>query len=447
MRAAPPGSVPTAVAVRSPGPGAREATLRPDLAAVGALIVGISFVQLASGFVGTLVSMRVKSLGFGDYLSGAVLAAYYVGYTLGAARAGRLINQVGHIRAFAAFAGLVGAAVALQPVLPRAAFWVLARLATGFGTAGLYIATESWLNAKASPSSRSAVFALYMVATAATFGSGQFLLNIGDSQDLELFALAAALFCMGLIPVSTTKAEVPRLPPGPRLSLVELRRLAPVAVLGCAVGGLIGSTFFTLVPVYGTKEGLPAARISLLVATAVFGGLAFQVPVGWLSDRLDRRIVAALLSVGVTAAALAFVAVRAPGGWAPLVLIFIFGGFMATIYPVCVAHATDRVAPERAVAVSGQLILTYGTAACLGPIIGTWIMDHDSISGVFLFMAAVMVPLALFALYRVVTVGRAASKDRPFTILDQSVGQQLAHTAALPEAGPAPARIAIEDAS
>lgn len=402
-----------------------------DIAAVGALILGMSMVQLANGYLGTLVSMRVVALDFGAGIGGTVLAAYYAGYTLGAARAGRIIERVGHIRAFAALAGLVGAAVALQPVLPWPAFWVLARGATGFGLAGLFIATESWLNVKASPSSRGAVFALYMVATYATFGGGQFLLNIGDAQGLELFALAAALFCLALIPVSTTTAEVPRMPPGPRLSLRELRQLAPVAVFGCAAAGLIGSTYYALVPAYATMQGLPTSTISLFVATAIFGGLAFQVPVGHLSDRFDRRLVASLLALSLAATAVAFVALT-PEGWAPLVLTFIFGGFMSTIYPVCVAHANDRVAPDRAVAVSGQLILVSGTAACLGPIAGTWIMDHDDIDGVFLFMAAVMTPFALFAIYRAVRVEKADPKARPFELLEQSVAQQFAHTATAP---------------
>lgn len=409
-----------------------------EIAAVGTLIFGTSLVQLANGYLGTLVSMQVASLHFGARLDGVILAAYYAGYTLGAARAGRIIERVGHIRAFAALAGILGAAAAMQPVLPSALFWIIARLATGFGVAGLFLATESWLNAKVSSTSRGFIFALYMVATSATFGGGQFLLNIGDAQGHTLFSLAAALFCLALIPVSTTRAEAPNLPPAPHLSLRELRQLAPVSVFGCAAAGIVGSSYFALVPAYGTVEGLSASTISTLVATAIFGGLAFQVPVGRLSDRFDRRLVAGLLGIGIGLTALAFVALT-PHGFVPLVLNFLFGGFMSTLYPVCVAHANDRVPPERAVAVSGQLILISGMASCLGPIIGTWIMQHHNIDGVFLFMAALMVPFSLFSFVRVATRRSADGQPRQFRLLDQSIGQQIAHTADTTDAAAAAA--------
>jgi MFS family permease len=40
---------------------------------------------------------------------------------------------------------------------------------------------------------------------------------------------------------------------------------------------------------------------------AVLGGLAFQVPIGRLSDQFDRRIVLSMLSFGFAATAIAVV--------------------------------------------------------------------------------------------------------------------------------------------
>jgi MFS family permease len=107
---------------------------------------------------------------------------------------------------------------------------------------------------------------------------------------------------------------------------------------------------------------------------AVLGGLAFQVPIGRLSDRFDRRIVLAALGLGFAGAAIALV--HLPHSL-PVVLpaAALLGGFMSTLYPVCVAHAHDRV-----VVVSGQLILVSGLGSVIGPLIGMSLMARPSSS-------------------------------------------------------------------
>jgi MFS family permease len=222
---------------------------------------------------------------------------------------GNLIRRIGHIRAFACLAGLVAASVVLLPVLVGAPFWIVARGLTGFGCAGLFIATESWLNAKAPPRLRGSVFATYMVATYATFGSGQFMLNLADSAGFKLFAAAGALFCLALVPVSMTHAAAPDLPPSPRLRRGELRHLALIAILGCAASGAVSSAFYALVPAFAQRAGCSASSIAALVAIA--GGFAFQLPVGWLSDRVDRRMLACALCLRLVATCLSRLYYRA----------------------------------------------------------------------------------------------------------------------------------------
>jgi MFS family permease len=152
--------------------------------------------------------------------------------------------------------------VALQPVLDSAPAWVVIRLVTGFGCAGLFITVESWLNSTSQPQNRGTIFAIYMVATNAAFGLGQFLNNLPAPQGFELFSLAAALFCVALVPVALTRSAAPTLLPSPRLRLRELRRLAPVAFAGCATTGLVSSAFYSLVPAFAQTQGVPQSAIS-----------------------------------------------------------------------------------------------------------------------------------------------------------------------------------------
>src|ERR1700751_5391022 len=97
---------------------------------IGGLIIAASIIQLANGFFGTFISLRVAIENFDA--PGLVLSAYFAGFTLGALGSGKLIERVGHIRAFAAFAGMVAAATAVMPLLVGSLAWVVLRAMVGF---------------------------------------------------------------------------------------------------------------------------------------------------------------------------------------------------------------------------------------------------------------------------------------------------------------------------
>src|SRR5215475_7405158 len=361
-------------------------------AQIGALILATSIIQLANGFFGTFISLRVAMEDFGATTSGLVLSSYFAGFTLGALRCERIIGRVGHIRAYAALAGMVVAATATMPLLPEPLVWLTLRAIIGFGCSGLFIATESWLNAKADPIERGRIFSVYMLGTFLALALGQ------------------------LVIVSTTRAEPPRATATKSLPFGQLPRAAPVAVAGCMVSGLVSASFYSLVPAWMQDENIARETIAIFMLVAVLGGLAFQVPIGRLSDRFDRRVVLSMLSFGFAATAIAVVNLpHSP----PVILTAaaLLGGFMSTLYTVCVANAHDQMPADQVVAVSGQLILVSGLGSILGPLIGTIVMARLSIDGLFYFMAAVGLLLSFMAIARRLLATPPIHQERTFEIL------------------------------
>jgi MFS family permease len=204
-----------------------------------------------------------------------------------------------------------------------------------------------------------------------------------------------------------------------------LARAAPIAVTGCALSGLVTGAFYALVPVWMQDQGTTGAIIALFMLVAVLGGLAFQIPVGRLSDRFDRNIVLAFLSLGFAGTAFVMVLLpRTPSTILPAAVLL--GGFMSTLYPVCVAHAHDRMPADRVVAVSGRLILVSGLGSVLGPLIGASLMTRFEIDGVFYFMAAAALLLALVAGFGRLMTQPPRHREAPFQILTPQAGP-LAH--------------------
>ncbi|RSL15112.1 putative MFS family arabinose efflux permease [Edaphobacter aggregans] len=385
-------------------------------AQIGTLIIATSLIQFANGFFNTFISLRVASENFGATLAGLVLSSFFAGFTLGALRCAKIIERIGHIRAYAAFAGLVVAATAAMPLKIGPLPWLLLRGVIGFGSAGVFVTTESWLNAKAQPSERGRVFSIYMVGTFLALAVGQLLIARAELEGAAPFNAIVALFAVALIMVSATRAEPPLTAAAEKLTYGELARGAPVAVVGCVVNGLVTSAFYALVPAWMQDKGVDRGHIALFMLVAVVGGLAFQVPVGRISDRFDRRIVLSVLGLGFAGAAAALVLLPRSS---PMILptAAVLGGFMSTLYPVCVANAHDRMPADRVVAVSGQLILVSGLGSVLGPLIGTSLMARFDIDGVFYFMAAAALLLALVAASGSLMMRAPRHLRRPFEIL------------------------------
>src|SRR4026209_2093791 len=113
---------------------------------IGALVLATSGVQLAVGFFGTFMSLRVPLENFSAAMSALVLSGYFAGYTIGAVCCARIIQRLGHIRAYAALAGFAVIATSFMPLAIDGPVWLVLRAVVGFGCAGLFITTEGWLN-------------------------------------------------------------------------------------------------------------------------------------------------------------------------------------------------------------------------------------------------------------------------------------------------------------
>jgi MFS family permease len=388
----------------------------PIAARIGTLVFATSSIQFANGFFGTFIALRVASEDFGATMDGLVLSSYFAGFTLGAFFSGRIIERFGHIRVYAAFAGTVIAATAVMPVLVEPGPWMVLRAAVGFGCAGLFVTTESWLNAKSGPAERGYVFSIYMVGTFIAIALGQLLIGRVELGSASPFNIIVVLFAAALVLVSTTRAEQPPTVAAPYLPYGQLARAAPVAVAGAAVSGLIGGAFYALVPVWMQDEGIERDTIGLFMLVAVLGGLAFQIPIGLLSDRFDRRIVLVGLCTGLAVAAVALV--RLPHATLLILPVAaLFGGLMSTLYPVSVAHAHDRMPADRVVSVSSHLILASGCGSVLGPLIGMSVLRRFDINGVFYLMAVAALLLAVLAVGRILTSAAPLHLERTFRIL------------------------------
>ncbi|WP_084332411.1 MFS transporter [Marinobacterium jannaschii] len=378
-----------------------------------ALFISYALLILANGLFTTLLSIRTKLEGFSTEWVGFLMTAYYLGMFLGARYSANVVQRAGHIRAFAALASMVSVSPLIHSIWVEPVAWLFIRLIDGFCIAGLFVITESWLNARADNKTRGSILALYMVTNFTASGSAQFLLPLADPKSFELFSLASIVFSLSLVPLllSRANAPVPESPDG--MSIKPLLKAAPAGFWGCVCAGLITSAFFAMGPVYGQDIGLSLDQISVFMAAGIAGGMLLQVPIGRLSDRVERRLVMASVSLGSAFAAAFMVMLTSNGNTDPTLHytgVFIYGALSSTIYSLAAAHANDWSDPDKLMQTSSGLLIGYGVGAIFGPTVASFSMGQLGPGGLFGFVTLNCLLLMCYAIWQSIRAGQSREK-------------------------------------
>lgn len=360
-------------------------------AATFALMAGI-------GLLGSFLGVRLTMDGFSVETIGRVMTAYYLGLLAGTFFCSRLIQGVGHIRSFAAFAALTTCVVMVHALYVSPLTWALLRFLTGVSAIGLYTVIESWLCECSSPNVRGRVFAIYMVVSYLGQGFGQQLLNVGAPEGQTLFILSALCICICIVPVATTHSIHPNPAEIISFDFKAVLLKSPVGVSGCLVAGLITSSFYSMGPVFCQQFDMSLFELSWFMTAAILGGLLLQWPIGAISDRFDRSLVLLILGAVICLVTPCILIVaKSRIELLPYAMV-VYGGFIFSIYPVAVARAQDLFETDEMVMVSSTLLFAYGVGAALGPMISSMAMVKSPY-GLFLFFMTVS------AMYALITFG------------------------------------------
>ena len=366
--------------------------LRPLLLAIFVLMAG-------SGFLSTLIAIRLELAGASALLIGLVATSYFGGLMVGSLRVERAIARIGHIRAFAAFVTVYSATSLSYAIFDYPVIWTILRFVDGFVMAGVFVCLESWLNQKASPESRSTALAVYMIALYCGQAAGQFLLNLGNSSPDLPFMVSAILLSVALLPVLLTRLEQPRIETVSPFSIRRLYKVSPLGIVGTLVNGAILGAFYALGAVYIQRIGMELSQVALFTSCVIAGGVALQYPLGILSDRFDRRLVviACFLAVAAICAPLSLFVLPSLG---TIALGSLFGGFAFALYPLCVAHSNDHLDDRERIGASSGLVLTYSAGAVAGPLLGSAGMGALGPQGLFGVIGTLALIGGIFGIWR-----------------------------------------------
>jgi len=364
-----------------------------------ALLLGMFLLQIGNGLQGSLMGVRGAIEGFSTFELSLIASAYFVGFLGGSRLAPKFIAQVGHVRVFAALGSLISAVLIAYPVLTDPWAWMALRVVIGFSLSGVYVTAESWLNNAATNDTRGQSLSAYMLVQMLGMVSAQGILSAGDPAGFLLFIIPSILVSLSFAPVLLSVSPTPAFETSRAMSLRKLYETSPLGVVGMTLLGGVFAGQFAMAPVYATEAGLTLGQLSLFISSFFFGAILFQYPMGWLSDRMDRRI----LIVGAAAfGAVTSLAGMLFGAVFPVLLGIglLSGGLAQPLYALVIAYTNDYLEYEDMASASGGLIFVNGIGAIAGPLVMGGLMTWIGPAGFWLFLTVVLAVLTAYGMWR-----------------------------------------------
>lgn len=403
-----------------------------QLMTLRSLFVAMAIIQLATAASGTLVPLVFSELGASQEEASLAASAYSFGFLLGCFVVSKSIADVGHIRAFAAGAAITTAAAILLTLSNSIALLVFFRFLGGMATAGLFSIGDAWISGSAQQSARGKVLAVYSVILGLVSVLSQFLVVSTPENTRDAFSFIALVYCGAILVLAITRTAPPDSRSKASIRLRGLLRDAPAAAVGVFTMGMVSTTLLSVAPYHAVQLGIAVYDVALLVGLIYLGRVLFQFPLGWFSDKIDRRVVIFFASV-IATGVLFLMALLVDPSYEPepfnyastsffalCVLMIALGGSLLTLYSVLVAHAVDRTAPVFVSSAAITMLLVWTLGSITGPLLANAITTQFGDTAMHWGNFAVMLAYVVFLGGRIKAAGATPHAE------------QTKHTGAMP---------------
>ncbi len=335
---------------------------------IAAAIASISVVGIALGLGVPLLSVVLEGHGYSASMIGLNTAVAGLASIAAAPLATPLAVRAGVARTMLAMIAI--GAFSLLGFHFATSFWMWfpLRVVLHAAITILFILSEFWISVSAPPRRRGLVLGIYATVLSLGFALGPWLLAQTGSDGLLPFGAAFALVMAAAVPVLAAWRESPALAaaqgrPG---GFARFIWLVPAATGAVVVFGAVETGGYSLFPIYAGALGYSQHDAALLLSMIGLGNVILQIPLGMISDRVrDRRVL--LLFCALTGLAGTLLMPWA-GTWHLMaVLLFVWGGVVAALYTIGLAHLASRLSGSDLASANAAFVLCYGVGMVLGP--------------------------------------------------------------------------------
>lgn len=354
----------------------------------------VAVIAMAAAFGATfglttpLISLVMNTWGVSEFVIGANSAMPGVAALIFGFYFSRMIQVIGAQRMLLSCLSVVVVACIAFPALPDVGAWFVIRFGLGAAGMGLFIVSEYWINAIASPENRGRLIAIYTTAVAAGWMLGALLLSVVGSEGWLPFLAGAGLIGLAFVPILITRVATPPVGDEAPISLGLVMRCAPAATAAAIVSGVLYLGGASLLPVYAVNQGLTESETARCIAWLAAGQLCLPLVTGVLSDRFSNRHVLIGMALLGTVMFWNFSWLFQHGIWRPLSL-FLLGGLTMGTYAVALTVLGHRFRGVQLAAAMASISIMFSLGEIAGPPLVGAAMDYLT-DGFSLSLAAFM---------------------------------------------------------
>jgi MFS family permease len=370
-----------------------------DVRALLCAIATVSIVGVGLSLTMTLIAVRLGEQGYSAKAIGLNPTAAGLATLVAAAFVPGWARRFGVRRVL--FLALLVCMLSLLVMVAMENYWTWLGIRAIFGAAltALFVVSEYWINAIAPPYRRGMVIGIYAAGVALGFAAGPTILAVIGTASSAPFFVATLLFALAAAPIVLGSSAEPAIKNNSHVPVFGFLLKTPVATLAGLLHGAIETAGMGLLPVYALRAGLSAETGAIFVSLFAFGNVIFQLPIGFVSDRMNRNLL--LLSIS----ALGLGGALLLGAAGPGALVFFcaalvaWGGIVGSFYAVALAQLGARHHGAELASANAAFVMLYSMGLLAGPPFVGFGMDYFGANGFFFSIAAMLAPYLALQLW------------------------------------------------
>lgn len=360
-----------------------------------ALFVAMSFAFAGNALVVSSVGIILKKSSVGELMIGAINAVFFIGAMISTLSSQKFISKIGHIRSFGLFSAVFAICIILHSVSENLYFWLILRFLLGFCYYGLLVLIESWINEKAKNAVRSRVLSFYEIVFYISFGTGILIIGLDLDKNL-IFIIAACLIMFSSVPLNLLKIKAPILPPNSKISLPKFFGIAPLALVGSFIGGMVMNGFFSMASVFILVQNFSVADFSYFMFCGMVGGFLGQSIIGSISDKFGRKFAIIITAFIALLGSIGFLFFNSI--FMLCVLSVILGSGIFCLYALSLARANDMLEDKtKRVELGRAVLFMYSIGSFIAPLFLGFLMQIFGKNGFIWFYIVNLGFLIIFA--------------------------------------------------
>ncbi len=278
--------------------------------------------------------------------------------------------------------------------------WFVLRFVFSLCLNTAFIVSEFWINALAPAAKRGLVMGVYATILSVGFAVGPAILSLIGSEGWLPFAVGTGLMALSILPIIAGFRADPPIHEGKGGNFLHFLTVVPLGTFAAFTVGAVESSVMSFSPVYGLRLGYSEQVAALLVMAVALGNIFAQLPLGMLSDRMDRRRLLLYIALGGIASS-GIVAAVSSNQSLLMPALGLFGGVVAGLYAVGLTHLGARLSGNDLASANAAFIFMYSVGMLVGPAATGVGMDALGPQGLVVVTALILVSYATFAFFRI----------------------------------------------